>query len=165
MYLLIQLLTWVMKSSMNTQIHKVTADLVCLCLQRFSEVTKVLPEFFSFLAQFSVTNTWILSNLKRNFEHFVFFTFQSTKEKSTFPPTVYPHFCTLLWLNIRIKQEWNSEYMWISSYLRVVAEVQVSTLWMVGTSATGINMGLIEGLQQPHKVGTVTLKIKHYKIY
>lgn len=43
-------------------------------------------------------------------------------------------------------------------YLCVVSEVQVSALWMESTSTTSINVGLIERLQQPHKVGTFSLQ-------
>lgn len=51
-----------------------------------------------------------------------------------------------------------------SLYLCVVAQVKISALWMEGTSATSIHMSLVEGLEQPHKVGTVRLEIKQHNV-
>lgn len=48
----------------------------------------------------------------------------------------------------------------LNAHLRAVAQVQVRALWVEGAGTAGVDVGLIERLQQPHEVGAVALR-KH----
>ena len=52
-----------------------------------------------------------------------------------------------------------SDSLW-DVHLCAGSQVQVGALWLEGSGATGVNMSLVERLQQPDKVGTVRLKEK-----